>query len=132
MFNEILQEVKNAVGGRLVVTPKELEAIMGISVDVQANMRNKKRFPIRDQKTGRKVHYSIHAVAKHIEGMATAHAKETIKETKQDEPLPRLAKKNATKHLEAGWWLNFSVRLTALFQNGVLATGQHPAKFKGL
>ena len=132
MLQEILQDVKNAVGGRLVVTPAELEAIMGIPVGHQANMRSENRFPIPDQKTGRKVHYSVHAVAKHLAGRATAIAKETLKETKQDKPPTRLQKKNATNHLASGWWLTFNVRLTALFQNGVLATGQHSAKFKGL
>lgn len=132
MFDVILKGVKDTVGGREVVTPKELEEILGIPVGSQANERCKKTFPIPNGKTGRRVHYSVHAVAKHLEKIATANAKETIKETKQDEPLPRLAKKKATKHLKAGWWLTFSVRLTALFQNGVLASGQHPPKFKGL
>lgn len=111
MFREIVEELKQTVNGRMVMTPAELQTIMGLSVNQQANMRSQNRFPINHQKVGSKVLYTVHAVAKHLSASATDSVKETIKEIERDKPLSRSKKKNMTNHLKSGWWCAYCIEL---------------------
>lgn len=116
MFREIVEDLKQASGGRLVMTPAELELVLGVSVGQQANLRSQCRFPIKHQKIGNKIVYPIHAIAKHLSSSASDSAREAIKVIEEDKPLSRTLKKKKGNHLKADWMLSYRLRLFALIE----------------
>lgn len=117
MYKDILEDLKQAVQGRLVLTPVELQAVLGVSEGQQANLRSQKRFPIVHKKIGSSVVYPIHAIAKHLSGEASKNANEVIKQIQVDKPLSRIQKKKIGNHLESDWMHTFRLRLFAMFEN---------------
>jgi hypothetical protein len=116
MFREIVEDLKQASGGRLVMTPAELELVLGVSVGQQANLRSQSRFPIKHQKIGSKIVYPIHAIAKHLSSSASDSAREAIKVIEEDRPLSRTQKKKMGNHLKGDWMLSYRLRLFALIE----------------
>lgn len=60
---EIIDYLKIKSGGKLVMTPEQLEQEIGISAKQQSVLRTQKRFPIPHKKVGRSVLYSILHIA---------------------------------------------------------------------
>ena len=60
---EIIDYLKIKSGGKLVMTPEQLEQEIGISTKQQSVLRTQKRFPIPHKKVGRSVLYSILHIA---------------------------------------------------------------------
>ncbi len=120
MYKEILEDLKQAVEGRLVLTPTELQAVLGISEGQQANLRSQKRFPITHKKIGSSVVYPIYAIAKHLSEEALVNANIIIKKINEDKPLSRIEKKKKTNHLQSDWMHTFRLRLFAMFENNAI------------
>ena len=114
MFKEMIDELKQTVNGRMVMTPAELQTVIGLSVSQQANMRSQNRFPITHQKIGSKVLYTVHAVAKYLTSSAMDNVKEAVKEIEREKPLSRSKKKNMSNHLKSGWWCAYRLKLRAV------------------
>lgn len=68
LFTEdIKKHLTDKVGGRIFMTPTELEQyVIPISVRQQTRMRSEGRFPIAHHKAGKKVLYSIESIAKYV------------------------------------------------------------------
>ena len=60
---EIVDYLKGRSGGKLVMTPEQLEQEIGISTKQQSVLRTQTRFPIPHKKIGRSVYYSILHIA---------------------------------------------------------------------
>lgn len=60
---EIIDYLKIKAGGKLMMTPEQLEAEIGISTKQQSVLRTQERFPIPHKKIGRSVFYSIIHIA---------------------------------------------------------------------
>lgn len=60
---EIIDYLKIKSGGKLVMTPEQLEQEIGISTKQQSVLRAQKRFPIPHKKVGRSVLYSVLHIA---------------------------------------------------------------------
>ena len=60
---EIIDYLKIKTGGKLVMTPQQLEQEIGISTKQQSVLRTQERFPIPHKKMGRSVLYSIINIA---------------------------------------------------------------------
>lgn len=60
---EIIDYLKIKSGGKLVMTPEQLEQEIGISTKQQSVLRTQKRFPIPHKKVGRSVLYSVLHIA---------------------------------------------------------------------
>lgn len=60
---QIIDYLKTKSGGKLVMTPEQLEQEIGISTKQQSVLRTQKRFPIPHKKVGRSVLYSILHIA---------------------------------------------------------------------
>ncbi len=60
---QIIDYLKIKSGGKLVMTPEQLEQEIGISTKQQSVLRTQKRFPIPHKKVGRSVLYSILHIA---------------------------------------------------------------------
>lgn len=122
MYKEIVDDLKMAVNGRLVLTPSELEAILGISVGQQANMRSKSRFPILHKKIGAKVVYPVHSVAKHLASSAASEAKQQMSSLVTDKSISRTEKKKLGNHLAADWYMKFRIELFAFYEKKQLTS----------
>ena len=60
---EIIDYLKIKTGGKLVMTPQQLEQEIGISTKQQSVLRTQQRFPIPHKQIGRSVLYSILHIA---------------------------------------------------------------------
>lgn len=60
---EIIDYLKDKSGGKLVMTPEQLEQEIGITTKQQSVLRTQTRFPIPHKKVGRSVYYSIIHIA---------------------------------------------------------------------
>lgn len=60
---EIIDYLKIKTGGKLVMTPEQLEQEIGITTKQQSVLRTQQRFPIPHKKVGRSVLYSIIHIA---------------------------------------------------------------------
>ncbi|MEZ2298016.1 hypothetical protein [Variovorax sp. RCC_210] len=62
----LIDYLMNKTGGALVMTPDELALEIRVSAKQQSKLRKEFKFPIPYQNTGRKVYYSLYAVADYL------------------------------------------------------------------
>ena len=98
----LLEHLKSLTGGSLLITPKQLEKVIGTTAKQQSKLREEGRFPIPHINMGRNVLYSIYAVA---DVLLTGETKEKPTAEKKSDPIivsqevsSPPPKKRATRH----------------------------------
>ena len=62
----LVDYLRSKIGGALVMTSEELAFEIRVPAKQQSKLRKEARFPIPYQQTGRKVYYSVYAVADYL------------------------------------------------------------------
>lgn len=62
----LVEYLRSKIGGALVMTSEELAFEIRVPAKQQSKLRKEARFPIPYQQTGRKVYYSVYAVADYL------------------------------------------------------------------
>lgn len=83
--SNLVAYLRTRSGGREVLTPKQLEAILGISAKHQSLLRKENKLKIPYLVVGGKILYSIHAVAEMLTRPAE-NKPEPAKPTKREKP----------------------------------------------
>lgn len=106
MNKEILGDLRQRYGDKVLLDPKDLESALGISTGQQANLRSSGQFPIKTTKIGNKVKVTIYDLADYLSGACDEEVKVQLDATQGT--LSRPEKKARRGHLEKDWWCRFS------------------------
>lgn len=80
----LIEHLKSLTGGSLLISPKQLEKVVGTTAKQQSKLREEGKFPIPHINMGRNVLYSIYAVA---DFLLTGEVKEKQTTEKKSEPI---------------------------------------------
>ena len=123
---EIIDYLKIKTGGKLVMTPEQLEQEIGISTKQQSVLRTQARFPIPHKKMGRSVLYSIIHIADFlIDGeVYTAPNKKY-----EPKPAPKISRSKSNQDLSHLFILNAFTSNLELQANSILQLSQSLKSF---
>lgn len=115
---EIIDYLKIKAGGKLVMTPQQLEQEIGISTKQQSVLRTQERFPIPHKQVGRSVLYSIIHIADFlIDGeVYTAPSKKY-----EPKPAPKISRSKSNQDLShlfilRAFTANLELQASSIFQ----------------
>ena len=123
---EIIDYLKIKTGGKLVMTPEQLEQEIGISTKQQSVLRTQQRFPIPHKKMGRSILYSIIHIADFlIDGeVYTAPSKKY-----EPKPAPKISRSKSNQDLSHLFILNAFTTNLELQANSILQLSQNLKSF---
>lgn len=119
MFAAILDDLRKRFGEKILLTPEDLEKVLGIGRGQQANLRSQNRFPIPTRKVGGKVTVTIYDLAQHLagDGKAEVKAQMAAEAPNRKERVARKDKKAKRGLLEKGWWQLRADQVIAILEN---------------
>lgn len=123
---EIIDYLKIKTGGKLMMTPEQLEAEIGISTKQQSVLRTQERFPIPHKKIGRCVLYSIIHIADFlVDGeVYTAPSKKY-----EPKPAPKISRSKSNQDLSHLFILNAFTSNLEMQANSILQLSQSLKSF---
>lgn len=119
MFATILGDLRQRYGDKIVLTPEDLEGVLGISKGQQANLRSQRRFPLPTRKVGGRVCVTIYDLAKYLAGAAEDDAKAQTNhgQATGTSKVSRSEKKAMRGLLKKNWWLFRVNQLISVLDN---------------
>lgn len=119
MFATILGDLRQRYGDKILLTPEDLEGVLGISRGQQANLRSQGRFPLPTRKVGGRICVSIYDLAKYLAGAAEEDVKAqmTQEQATGTKKSTRSEKKAKRGLLEKNWWLFRAHHITAILDS---------------
>lgn len=100
---EIIEYLKIKAGGKLMMTPEQLESEIGISTKQQSVLRTQDRFPIPHKKIGRSVFYSIIHIA---DFLMDGEVYVSLKQKYEPKPPPKQSRNKSNTDLSHLFLLN--------------------------
>lgn len=95
-YENLLSYLRNLTDNKEVMTPAQLEKVVGVSAKQQCVLRKRGDFPIPFKNMGRSIYYSIHDVAKHLlDGPQNAPEQATTAQTPALKPVATGSRTNA-------------------------------------
>ena len=123
---EIIDYLKIKSGGKLVMTPEQLEQEIGISTKQQSVLRTQKRFPIPHKKVGRSVLYSILHIA---DFLIVGEVYTEPNKKYEPKPAPKISRSKSNQDLSHLFLLRAFTTNLEMQANSILQLSQNLKSF---
>lgn len=120
MIDLVLADLRSRFGVKVLLSPSDIEDVIGVSVGQQANLRSQNKFPIPYDKSMGKVVISIYDLAQYLANVGKSVVKEQIRELPDYPTMTRTQKKSTKGHLEGQWWLFHCPMVVAIISRSIL------------